>query len=178
MEKGAALLGAERHQRPSCGRRKLVGPRALAARAEAAAAGVQTKDEEATSEAADSERPVAIPSFPAHLRSLGMDPVLRRKELSTLQINIGLYCNQACAHCHVDSSPQRTEMMDSPTAQRIISSASSHWLWLDSQQAILRRGVPSLSLSLHALLCTLPPLVFEKREEHGLEGLQGMDLNP
>lgn len=28
-----------------------------------------------------------------------------------LQVNIGLYCNQACAHCHVESSPLRTEAM-------------------------------------------------------------------
>jgi hypothetical protein len=26
---------------------------------------------------------------------------------ASLQLNIGLYCNQACAHCHVDSSPKR-----------------------------------------------------------------------
>ena len=29
-----------------------------------------------------------------------------------LQLNVGLYCNQACSHCHVDSSPLRTETMD------------------------------------------------------------------
>ena len=35
---------------------------------------------------------------------------LKRKEAPTvLQINIGLYCNQACSHCHVESSPLRTE---------------------------------------------------------------------
>jgi len=33
----------------------------------------------------------------------------RKKAPSVLQINIGLYCNQACAHCHVESSPLRTE---------------------------------------------------------------------
>jgi radical SAM/Cys-rich protein len=31
--------------------------------------------------------------------------------VTTLQINIGRKCNQACRHCHVDASPQRTEMM-------------------------------------------------------------------
>ena len=36
--------------------------------------------------------------------------VLKRKQAPTvLQINIGLYCNQACSHCHVESSPLRTE---------------------------------------------------------------------
>merc|ERR1712176_41546 len=31
----------------------------------------------------------------------------RASEPSTVQVNIGLYCNQACAHCHVESSPLR-----------------------------------------------------------------------
>lgn len=31
--------------------------------------------------------------------------------IETLQVNITLKCNQACLHCHVDSSPKRTEQM-------------------------------------------------------------------
>ncbi len=38
-------------------------------------------------------------------------PKIRRDYLETLQINIGYKCNQACSHCHVNSSPSRTEMM-------------------------------------------------------------------
>ena len=38
-------------------------------------------------------------------------PRIKRDFLDTLQINIGYKCNQACSHCHVDSSPSRTEMM-------------------------------------------------------------------
>ena len=38
-------------------------------------------------------------------------PKIKRDFLETLQINIGYKCNQACSHCHVDSSPNRTEMM-------------------------------------------------------------------
>ncbi|AIQ96836.1 arsenosugar biosynthesis radical SAM (seleno)protein ArsS [Prochlorococcus sp. MIT 0801] len=38
-------------------------------------------------------------------------PKIKRDFLDTLQINIGYKCNQACSHCHVDSSPSRTEMM-------------------------------------------------------------------
>ena len=45
---------------------------------------------------------------------------LRRDAASVLQLNIGLYCNQACSHCHVESSPRRTEMMDRATAERCI----------------------------------------------------------
>ncbi len=38
-------------------------------------------------------------------------PNIERDYLDSLQINIGYKCNQACSHCHVDSSPSRTEMM-------------------------------------------------------------------
>ena len=38
-------------------------------------------------------------------------PNIKRSYLDTLQINIGYKCNQACSHCHVDSSPNRTEIM-------------------------------------------------------------------
>mmetsp|Transcript_18184 Transcript_18184/g.32497 ORF Transcript_18184/g.32497 Transcript_18184/m.32497 type:complete len:469 (+) Transcript_18184:60-1466(+) len=34
---------------------------------------------------------------------------LYRSEPTILQLNIGLYCNQACNHCHVESSPLRKE---------------------------------------------------------------------
>jgi radical SAM/Cys-rich protein len=36
---------------------------------------------------------------------------LRAGRVTTLQINVGKRCNQACRHCHVDASPQRTEVM-------------------------------------------------------------------
>ena len=40
-------------------------------------------------------------------------PSIYKKNIETLQINIGYKCNQACKHCHVNSSPLRTEMMSS-----------------------------------------------------------------
>jgi radical SAM/Cys-rich protein len=36
---------------------------------------------------------------------------LRAAEPTTLQVNVGKRCNQACHHCHVDASPLRTEVM-------------------------------------------------------------------
>jgi radical SAM/Cys-rich protein len=46
-------------------------------------------------------------------------PLLRR-ELTTLQINVGRVCNQTCGHCHVDAGPDRREAMNAETAQQII----------------------------------------------------------
>ena len=45
---------------------------------------------------------------------------LPRQALETLQINLGLFCNQACLHCHVEAGPNRGEQMNEATAIRII----------------------------------------------------------
>jgi radical SAM/Cys-rich protein len=42
-------------------------------------------------------------------------PQVHRGPLSTLQVNLGYRCNQACSHCHVNAGPSRTEMMDPAT---------------------------------------------------------------
>jgi len=42
-------------------------------------------------------------------------PAINRRKTEILQINIGLRCNQQCVHCHVNSSPKRTERMDEAT---------------------------------------------------------------
>lgn len=42
-------------------------------------------------------------------------PAIDRRKTEILQINIGLRCNQQCVHCHVNSSPKRTEKMDEQT---------------------------------------------------------------
>lgn len=51
---------------------------------------------------------LGIPPFAKFLRQQKQS-MPRRKVPTVLQINIGLYCNQACGHCHVESSPLRTE---------------------------------------------------------------------
>ena len=42
-------------------------------------------------------------------------PAIRRKELTTLQVNLGYRCNQTCVHCHVNAGPTRMEMMEAQT---------------------------------------------------------------
>jgi radical SAM/Cys-rich protein len=46
---------------------------------------------------------------------------LRRGTVSTLQVNVGWRCDLACHHCHVEAGPNRTEMMDRDTADRILT---------------------------------------------------------
>jgi radical SAM/Cys-rich protein len=49
---------------------------------------------------------------------------LHAATVSTFQVNIGLTCNLACHHCHVESSPARAEQMDWPTMQQVLSAAA------------------------------------------------------
>jgi len=53
------------------------------------------------------------------LQSRGFPP-LRRRRLEVLQANIGLTCNQQCAHCHVNASPRRKEQMNRETAELVL----------------------------------------------------------
>jgi radical SAM/Cys-rich protein len=57
--------------------------------------------------------------FDRKLAEHGLAPLVR-EELTTLQINVGKLCNQACQHCHVDAGPKRTEIMPAHVAERII----------------------------------------------------------
>ena len=44
---------------------------------------------------------------------------LQRTQMKTLQVNLGMICNQACRHCHVEAGPSRTETMGPEVADRI-----------------------------------------------------------
>lgn len=59
------------------------------------------------------------PSFELACQQHSVSPLVRG-ETTVLQLNIGLYCNQACRHCHVESSPRRTELMSEEVAKRCV----------------------------------------------------------
>ena len=44
-------------------------------------------------------------------------------EIGTLQVNVGLRCNQECRHCHLEASPRRAEMMEWTTMERVLEAA-------------------------------------------------------
>ena len=48
---------------------------------------------------------------------------LRARKIETMQVNLGLKCNQACAHCHVGASPTRTECMDPRIMDEVVDAA-------------------------------------------------------
>jgi len=45
---------------------------------------------------------------------------LERAETTTLQVNVGLRCDLACHHCHVEAGPKRTEAMGPELAARVL----------------------------------------------------------
>ncbi len=47
-------------------------------------------------------------------------PVIDRQQLETLQVNLGLRCNQSCVHCHVNAGPNRTEEMGRTTVDLVL----------------------------------------------------------
>jgi MoaA/NifB/PqqE/SkfB family radical SAM enzyme len=68
-------------------------------------------------------------------------PPLRRRGLSTLQVNLGYVCNQTCQHCHVNAGPNRTESMDAATVDAVIDALrATRALTLD-----LTGGAPELN---------------------------------
>ncbi len=62
------------------------------------------------------------PSFDRAVRS-SQDGPLTACSIKTVQVNIGLRCNLACRHCHVESSPKRDEAMTWPLMQRVLDVA-------------------------------------------------------
>ena len=48
---------------------------------------------------------------------------LTARSISTVQVNIGLRCNLACHHCHVESSPKRVEQMTEETMGWVLRAA-------------------------------------------------------
>jgi len=40
--------------------------------------------------------------------------------IESIQVNVGLLCNQSCAHCHLGASPESVDVMDWPTMEKVI----------------------------------------------------------
>jgi radical SAM/Cys-rich protein len=80
---------------------------------------------------------------------------LVRGETTTLQINVGLVCNQACRHCHLEAGPHRQEAMDLPTVDAVVSYARRGAFAV----ADITGGAPELNPHLARLIAGLTPHV-------------------
>ncbi|MFB3785655.1 MAG: arsenosugar biosynthesis radical SAM (seleno)protein ArsS [bacterium] len=76
---------------------------------------------------------------------------LRGAGIDTIQVNVGLVCNQECVHCHVASSPRRKESMDWETMTLIVNAANQvHCRLVD-----ITGGAPELNPHFRAFVETL-----------------------
>lgn len=75
-------------------------------------------------------------------------PAIKRRQLKTLQVNLGYRCNQSCVHCHVNAGPKRTEMLDDANMALIPDILAARQI----QTLDLTGGAPELHPGFRALV--------------------------
>ena len=75
-------------------------------------------------------------------------PAIRRRQIETLQANLGYRCNQSCVHCHVAASPQRSEEMSWATMSVLLDFARRQAV----QTLDLTGGAPELNANFRRLV--------------------------
>jgi radical SAM/Cys-rich protein len=99
---------------------------------------------------------------------------LRRMATTTLQVNVGLVCNQACKHCHLDAGPGRTEAMNSATMEAVAAYAErSCFKTID-----VTGGAPELVPGIAGFVQRLAPLVPRIVFRSNLSALSGPEQAP
>jgi radical SAM/Cys-rich protein len=87
----------------------------------------------------------------ASVEERGVDETLRGIDLRALVVSVTLRCNQSCAHCHVRSSPSRTETMGPDVMARVVEVASR----LRPEIVDITGGAPELNPDLPEFLRVL-----------------------
>jgi radical SAM/Cys-rich protein len=97
--------------------------------------------------------PIGVESFSLCLSRMGLR--LTRGEATTLQINMGLLCNQECRHCHLAAGPRRQEVMDRRTTDEVVGfTRKGSFRTID-----ITGGAPELNPNLVPLIERLSPIV-------------------
>ncbi len=68
-------------------------------------------------------------------------PPIQRRQLETLQVNLGYVCNQQCLHCHVNAGPNRKESMSRENIEQLLAFMDRSAL----KQLDLTGGAPELN---------------------------------
>jgi radical SAM/Cys-rich protein len=79
---------------------------------------------------------------------------LDRAHTTTLQVNVGLLCNQTCRHCHLSAGPGRKENMNSETLDQIVDYAGRTCF----EVIDITGGAPELNHNIVNLIERLSPL--------------------
>ena len=67
------------------------------------------------------EKSLPVEPFGQTLAKHGLS--LTRENTTTLQINVGLLCNQTCRHCHLQAGPNSKEVMNQETVDQVVDLA-------------------------------------------------------
>lgn len=59
-------------------------------------------------------------AFADKLASCNLGELRADDSITTLQVNVGKLCNQACKHCHVEAGPKRTEIITRETVNQVV----------------------------------------------------------
>ncbi len=76
---------------------------------------------------------------------------LRAYDITIVQANVGLRCNNSCVHCHLDAGPKRNEMMDWDTMQAVVDIAHQ----TQPELVDITGGSPELNPLLHRFVSAL-----------------------
>ena len=79
---------------------------------------------------------------------------LVRGKTHTLQLNVGLICNQECRHCHLSCGPGHTEIMRPETIREVIAFAGRNRF----ETIDITGGAPELNPHIHDIINGLSPL--------------------
>ncbi|MFC1827659.1 hypothetical protein ACFLZQ_07015 [Thermodesulfobacteriota bacterium] len=82
----------------------------------------------------------ALETFKRNLENNGLD--LTRANCTTLQINVGLLCNQSCKHCHLDAGPSKKEIMSEKTVGDVLDLAGRFTFETTSDQTRSKMIIP------------------------------------
>jgi len=94
----------------------------------------------------------ALETFRRNLENNGLD--LTRANCTTLQINVGLLCNQSCKHCHLDAGPSKKEIMSEKTVDDVLDLAGRFTF----ETIDITGGAPEMNPHIQTLISKLAPL--------------------
>lgn len=94
----------------------------------------------------------SCPPFADTLQTHGL--TLARDNTTCLQINVGLVCDLACRHCHLEAGPHRSELMSPATVEAVIAAAER----CPFASIDITGGAPELLPELPRLIAGLAPL--------------------
>ena len=103
--------------------------------------------------------------------------LLSASDITIVQANVGLRCNNSCVHCHLDAGPKRSEIMNWQTMESVLDIANQ----TRPQLVDITGGSPELNPLLHRFVSALKAnghdvqvrtnltVIFEPRMEEMIE---------